>query len=66
MRKTRMFKTAARRSPGGWSAAVQALLLVAGLSLLGGCGEPSDRAQTSGEFLLVYSGDFRGFFEPCG
>jgi hypothetical protein len=45
---------------------IRALLLILGLALVSGCGEPADRQQTSSELLLVYSGDFRGFFEPCG
>ncbi len=34
--------------------------------LLAGCQSTPDTAPRSDEFLLVYSGDFRGYFEPCG
>jgi len=34
--------------------------------LLMGCKSTADKPPFSEEFLLVYSGDFRGFFEPCG
>jgi len=34
--------------------------------LLAGCKSTPDTVARSDEFLLVYSGDFRGYFEPCG
>ena len=34
--------------------------------LLSGCGSTSETTEITDELLLVYSGDFRGYFEPCG
>jgi hypothetical protein len=42
------------------------LLLLLALAGSAGCGAPSEDAQNARELLVVYSGDFRGFYEPCG
>ena len=34
--------------------------------LLSGCGSSSETAEITDELLWVDSGDFRGYFEPCG
>jgi len=45
---------------------LRSLLLGAGLLALAGCNPSSENAPVQDELLLVYSGDFRGFYEPCG
>jgi hypothetical protein len=58
-------RAAARRSRTARRLLPPIVLLLA-LWGCAGCGSPSEESHNERELLLVYSGDFRGFYEPCG